>query len=85
MLVAVSGHRIVGTGRGVRVGTDWYVGRLGVVPDPAEQRPWPPGIARFTLTTGPKSVENRAFYERHGYRRIPDDDELVHLAKPAAA
>ena len=70
--------------------------RLGVVPDlqgrglgrrllAAIEASAPDGVARFTLTTGPKSVENIAFYERHGYRRVPGDDELVHLAKRCSA
>ena len=92
VVVAVLGHRIVGTVRAVMVRTDWYIGRLGVVPDlqgrglgrrllAAIESRAPDGAVRFTLTTGPKSVENIAFYERHGYRRIPGDDGLVHLAK----
>jgi tRNA (guanine37-N1)-methyltransferase len=92
VLVTVLGHRIVGTVRGVRRRTDWYIGRLGVVPDlqgqglgrrllAAIEASAPDGVARFTLTTGPKSVENIAFYERHGYRRVPGADELVHLEK----
>ena len=93
VLVAVAGHRIVATVRGALTGTDWYVGRLGVVPDwqrrglgrqllaEIELRA-PETATRFTLTTGPKSVENIAFYQRHGYRQVPGDDELVHLAKP---
>ncbi|SHF66244.1 Acetyltransferase (GNAT) family protein [Jatrophihabitans endophyticus] len=103
VLVALAGHRVVGTVRGVRTGggtgTDWYIGRLGVVPDlqarglgsallRAIEAAAPTEVRRFVLTTGPKSVENHAFYERHGYHQVPapdPDDVLVHLHKERSA
>lgn len=75
----------------------WYVGRLGVVPDlqghgigrlllARLESLAPASARRCVLTTGPKSSENIAFYERHGYVRIDPDETvgptfLVHLAK----
>lgn len=93
VLVAVAGHRLIGTVRARLDGTAWYIGRLGIVPDLqrrgigprllAEIEAAAPAAAdRFELTTGPKSVDNIAFYERRGYHRVPSDDELAHLAKP---
>lgn len=75
----------------------WWVGRLGVVPDrqgegiggvllAAAEAAAPAGTPRAALTTGPKSDDNIAFYERHGYVHTPAPDGhpfsfLAHLVK----
>jgi GNAT superfamily N-acetyltransferase len=98
-LVAISGHRMVGIVRARSEGPGgdtWYIGRLGVVPDlqgrglgsrllRAVEALAPPTTVRFALTTGPKSLDNVAFYERHGYVRVPTDDYLTHLHKTRAS
>lgn len=96
VLVAYDGHRIVGTVRAQLYRDSWHIGRLGAVPDrqgqgigsvllAAIEANAPTEAVAFELFTGPKSVRNIAFYERRGYRRVPGDDELVHLRKERPA
>jgi GNAT superfamily N-acetyltransferase len=92
VLVALDGYRLVGTVRARLQAGVWHIGRLGAVPDrqgegigsallAAIEEAAPTGTRAFELFTGSKSSRNIAFYERRGYRRVPAEDELVHLRK----
>ena len=87
VLKAVTGTRIVGSVRGLRVGPDCHVGRLAVAPDlqgngigtallrAIEQRF--PDVTRFELFTGNKSEANLRLYRRLGYVDRPADHPIL--------
>jgi ribosomal protein S18 acetylase RimI-like enzyme len=74
--------------------TSVFVARLGVVPDRARQgigsamlrlaeSRLPSSTRRIELVTGVNSLDNHAFYARHGYAIVATDHEqgIVRLAK----
>ena len=74
--------RLLGMARARRLGTDWHVGRLCVVPDlrgkglgrwllRAAEAAAEPGCRRAVLSTGAHSKRNIGFYESEGYQRAP--------------
>ncbi|GAA3391765.1 bifunctional NAD(P)H-dependent oxidoreductase/GNAT family N-acetyltransferase [Cryptosporangium minutisporangium] len=77
--------RLLGSVRARRVGTDWHIGRLCVVPDRRGQGigRWllrvaeaaaEPGCRRILLSTGAKSLRNIDLYHSEGYRSVPSAD-----------
>lgn len=77
--------RLLGMARTRRLGTDWHVGRLGVVPDlrgcglgrhllRAAGAAAEPGCRRIVLSTGARSTQNIRFYESEGFRPVPVED-----------
>lgn len=101
VLVARSGHRLVGSVRAHLVGDTAHVGRLSVAPDQqgrgvgarllvAIEEACADRAARFTLFTGADSARNLKLYERHGYRVVahrpdPNGTPLAVLEKPAVS
>ena len=92
VLVAVDGHRVVGSVRASAAGGDWWIGRLVVVPDRQGagigralldeiERAAPPSVHTFVLETGPKSAANIRLYERLGYQQVPATGVLIRLTK----
>jgi GNAT superfamily N-acetyltransferase len=86
--------RLLGMVRARRVGTDWHVGRLGVVPDlrgrglgrwllHTAEAGAEPGCRRILLSTGAKSIRNIDLYHREGYRSVSlaGSDPTTRLAK----
>ncbi|MCP2336438.1 GNAT family N-acetyltransferase [Actinomadura rupiterrae] len=86
--------RLLGMVRARRVGTDWHLGRLAVVPDLRGQGlgRWllrtaeaaaDPTCHRVVLHTGTHSRQNIALYQSEGYRPAPptSDAETTRLTK----
>ncbi|WP_328468654.1 bifunctional NAD(P)H-dependent oxidoreductase/GNAT family N-acetyltransferase [Actinoplanes sp. NBC_00393] len=86
--------RLLGMVRARRVGADWHVGRLAVVPDlrgrglgrwllRTAEAAAPPDCRRILLFTGAKSLRNIDLYHSEGYRSVPsaDDDGIVRLER----
>ncbi|MEW2143411.1 GNAT family N-acetyltransferase [Micromonospora vinacea] len=101
VLVARSGHRLVGSVRAHLDGDTAHVGRLSVAPDQqgrgvgaqlltAVERACAGRAARFTLFTGADSARNLRLYQRHGYRIVahrpdPNGISLAVLEKAAVS
>jgi ribosomal protein S18 acetylase RimI-like enzyme len=101
VLVARSGHRLVGSVRAHLVGDTAHIGRLSVAPDQqgrgvgarlltAIEEACAGRAARFTLFTGADSARNLTLYERHGYRIVahrpdPNGTPLAVLEKTAVS
>jgi GNAT superfamily N-acetyltransferase len=86
------GPRLIGAVRASADGDRWRIGRLMVAPDRQgegigrrllahAESVAPEGVERFALFTGRRSGRNLAMYERAGYRRVDEDDAVVHLEK----
>ncbi|SPT51490.1 MULTISPECIES: bifunctional NAD(P)H-dependent oxidoreductase/GNAT family N-acetyltransferase [Actinomadura] len=86
--------RLLGMVRTRRVGAEWHVGRLGVVPDlrgrglgrwllQTAEAAADPACRRFVLSTGAGSRNNIALYRSEGYRPapLPGKDGTVRLTK----
>lgn len=87
------GPRLIGGVRGTADGGAWRIGRLMVAPDRQgeglgrrllahAERAAPASVDRYALFTGRRSTRNLAMYERAGYRRVGEDEAVVHLEKP---
>jgi NAD(P)H-dependent FMN reductase/GNAT superfamily N-acetyltransferase len=87
--------RLLGMVRACRVGTEWHIGRLGVVPDlrgrgvggwllRVAEEACEPECRSLVLFTGARSQSNIRRYESAGYRQVPDRGapESVCLARP---
>ncbi|MGC4771492.1 GNAT family N-acetyltransferase [Micromonospora sp. DT44] len=101
VLVARSGHRLVGSVRAHLVGDTAHVGRLAVAPDQqgrgvgarlltAIEEACAGRAARFALFTGADSARTLALYQRYGYRIVahrpdPNGTPLAVLEKPAVS
>jgi tRNA (guanine37-N1)-methyltransferase len=94
--VARKGGRLVGAVRTSRLGDDWHIGRLCVVPDlrgrglgrrllEHAESTAPDGIRTISLDTGALSTDNLRMYRKGGYRVVPDAPDVpagaVHLTK----
>ncbi|MFG1694211.1 GNAT family N-acetyltransferase [Nonomuraea sp. NPDC049309] len=88
--------RLLGMVRTRRVGDDWHVGRLAVVPDLRGQGAGrhllheaesaaEPGCRRIVLSTGARSARNLRLYQAQGYRVESSDGLSTVLAKPVSA
>ncbi|MFI7444766.1 GNAT family N-acetyltransferase [Nonomuraea indica] len=88
--------RLLGMVRARRVGDDWHVGRLGVVPDLRGQGVgrWllreaeaavDAGCRRIVLSTGARSRDNIRLYHAQGYRTESSDSATAVLTKPVPA
>ncbi|WP_101790336.1 bifunctional NAD(P)H-dependent oxidoreductase/GNAT family N-acetyltransferase [Nonomuraea indica] len=88
--------RLLGMVRARRVGDDWHVGRLGVVPDLRGQGVgrWllreaeaavDAGCRRIVLSTGARSRDNIRLYHAQGYRTESSDRATALLTKPVPA
>lgn len=88
--------RLLGMVRARRVGDDWHVGRLGVVPDLRGQGVgrWllreaeaavDAGCRRIVLSTGARSRDNIRLYHTQGYRTESSDSATAVLTKPVPA
>jgi NAD(P)H-dependent FMN reductase/GNAT superfamily N-acetyltransferase len=86
--------RLLGMVRARRLGTDWHVGRLGVVPDlrgrglgrwllRMAEAAAKPECGRIVLATGTRSRHNISFYRSEGYQPVPraDSDGTTCLTK----
>ncbi|MFF9645305.1 GNAT family N-acetyltransferase [Kitasatospora aureofaciens] len=86
--------RLLGMVRARPIDTDWYLGRLAVVPDlrgrglgrwllRAAEDAAGPGFRRVLLLTGAKSLRNIDLYQSQGYQLVPlsGHDGAVCLAK----
>jgi tRNA (guanine37-N1)-methyltransferase len=82
-----------------RLGDDWHIGRLCVVPDlrgrglgrrllEHAESTAPDGIRTISLDTGALSTDNLRMYRKGGYRVVPDAPDVptgaVHLTKRLA-
>lgn len=90
--------RLLGMVRTRRIGEDWHVGRLCVVPDlrgkglgryllRAAGAAAEAGCRRIVLSTGARSTQNIRFYESEGFRpaQLADGDGSLRLTRDLAA